>query len=229
MLTQALGKDLRGLSRKFYLSQCFPFNSPARVQKSVWKPFREEIICLLAEQVPTELVWLFIHSLSLYSIKRVVPSAAVTPASRTAHNPCHEAPNGNHHRVSPALDNKMLRCQPSPRSPTKPASTSSRGLLPFTDASPILSPKSMFFMHFKKILFLRSLRVGTAVLPTLLMRRQGGPLQKDNVLLCLPPPNPVSIISYIRSADRTEKLFFLSTLCSQSEEQSGISPSPGNS
>lgn len=104
-----------------------------------------------------------------------------------------------------------------------------RGLLPFTDASPILSPKSMFFMHFKKILFLRSLRVGTAVLPTLLMRRQGGPLQKDNVLLCLPPPNPVSIISYIRSADRTEKLFFLSTLCSQSEEQSGISPSPGNS
>lgn len=224
MLTQALRKDLRRLSRKFYLCQCFPFNSPARTQKSVWKPSREEVICSLAEQVPAEVVWLFIHSFSLYSIKSVVPSAVITPESRTTHNPCHEAPKGSHHWINSALDNKTLECQPSPRSPRKACPHfQQRGLLPFTDTSPILTPKSIkFFMHFKKIHFLRSLQVGTAVLPTPFMRGQGGPL------LCLPPPNPVSIISYIRSADRTEKPFFLSTLHIQAEEQSGISLSLGN-
>lgn len=64
--TQASGKDLRGLRRK-YNFQCFPLTlQQSWMQKSAWKLWREEINHLLAKQVPTELVWLFIHSFSLF-------------------------------------------------------------------------------------------------------------------------------------------------------------------
>ena len=178
---------------------------------------------MLSEQVPAELLWLVIHSFSLYSIKRVIPSAVITPESRTTRNPCHEdphAPNGNHCWVNPALDNKTRKHQPSPCSPVKAClHFQQRDLLPFTDASAILTPKSIFFMHFKKILkiVLLALSAGRDRCPSHASHQGTGrsPAERQHAAVASSPA--VSIISYIRSADRSEKPSFLSTLCFQAE------------